>query len=150
MKTTGNFWNNETDTDVDEEYPDVDASSMAAGEQALVASGNASAGAIAALCVAAVGAAAWWAVERYGGRSLWVVKHALVAWSIGMSVGAAMLVVGGRRTGPARALCALLAALAIVSAMFVTLSGFGPMDSLFLALAVAGSAFSFIISQRND
>ena len=53
-------------------------------------------------------------------------------------------------TGPARALCALLAALAIVSAMFVTLSGFRPMDSLFLALAVGGSACCFIVSQRNS
>ncbi len=134
------------------EEPDVPASRLAGGDEGVAVDDQRAthAGTVAALLVAAAGSAAWWAVEKHGGQSLWVVKHALVAWSIGMSVAAAMLIVGGRRTGVARALCAMLAAFAIVSAMFVSMSGLGPMDSLFLALAIAGSACCFLVSQRND
>ncbi|MEO6435552.1 MAG: hypothetical protein ABIP55_07290 [Tepidisphaeraceae bacterium] len=126
---------------------------------------------ILAAAVVVIGAFAWYVVDRVGER-LWVVKLSVVAWLIGMGTASAMIS-AGRTCAGSKILSALAAILAIVlgKALIVCLPqlpaelasiadpqqwarafarlAFKPVDPLFLAMAITGSAVRFILSKRD-
>ena len=123
---------------------------------------------ILAAAIVVIGAFAWVVAERFGGQKYWVVKFACVAFLTGMATATAVINAG--RTGSSAKLIAVLAAvLAVVLGKtlllctpqvpaellvtdvqqwlrtFVKLA-FRPVDPLFIAVAMTGSAIRFILS----
>ena len=123
---------------------------------------------ILAAAIVVIGAFAWIVAERFGGQKYWVVKFACVAFLTGMATATAVINAG--RTGSGGKLIAVLAAvLAVVLGKtlllctpqipvellvtdvqqwlrtFVKLA-FRPVDPLFIAVAMTGSAIRFILS----
>jgi hypothetical protein len=119
-----------------------------------------------------ISAFAWYAAERFVGRSQWIIKFSAIAWLIGMGTASAMI--GARRSGAAGKIVAVLAAIvAIVLGKALILGypelppelmhaadptqwgrdfarlAFKPIDGLFAGLVIMGSAARFILSQRD-
>ena len=120
-----------------------------------------------------IGAFAWYAADRFVGPDQWIVKFSLIAWLIGMGTATAMI--GAGRTGAAgKIMSALAAMLAIVLGKalmlrypelppelvhfadpaqwardFARMLALKPIDGLFAALTIMGSAVRFVLSQRE-
>jgi hypothetical protein len=128
---------------------------------------------ILAAAVVVIGAFAWFAAERFAGPKHAEIKFAAVAWLIGMGTASAM-VVRGRHGAAAKILAALAAVLAIVLGKALILCypqvaaeltasvepaqlartfarlALKPMDSVFAAVAIMGSAARFVLAQRDS
>ena len=128
---------------------------------------------ILAAAVVVIGAFAWYAAQRFVGPKHAEIKFAAVAWLIGMGTATAM-VVRGRHGAVAKIVSALAAILAIVlgkalivcypevaaelmraaadpaqAARAFARLAVKPMDSVFAAVAIMGSAARFILAGRE-
>ena len=97
------------------------------------------------------GAAVCFHVARYGGAEHWLVKRSIAAWLVGMMSAGAMLVSAGRRGGALRFLSAVMAGGAVVLGKLFAAPGaaYLPVDALFIALAIAGSTFTFLLVEPS-
>jgi hypothetical protein len=129
---------------------------------------------ILAAAILVIGGFAWYAAQRFVGPKHAEIKFAVVAWLIGMCTASAMLA-AGRHGAAAKILSALAAILAVVLGKALILCypelpaelmasvgdparcartfarlAFKPIDGLFAAVAIMGSAARFILAQRDE
>jgi hypothetical protein len=97
------------------------------------------------------GAAICFQVSRYGGHEHWVIKRSVAAWLVGMMTAGAMLVSSAHRSGALRFLAAVTAAAAVIAGKLVAapVISYQPIDALFVVLAIAGCAFTFILAEPS-